>query len=136
METFETYITNERERLAKAKEDALSRRKEVDVELAAIDTELQAIAAYEQVKKGKPVRTATPTDGENKPRKPRESGKRNEVLTLVQSFPHGATRADLIDKLNIKGDKAAEQSLSNALASLKKQGHLTQTDGKYAVPAP
>ena len=136
METFETYITNEKERLAKAKEDALSLRKEADAQLAAIDTELQAIAAYERVKKGKTVRMATHTDGENKPRKPRESGKRNEVLTLVQSFPHGATRGDLIDKLNIKGDKAAEQSLSNALASLKKQGHLTQTDGKYTAQAP
>ena len=67
-DTFETFIERERERFAKAREDALARKQKIEEELASIDRELLAITAYEDVKKGK-LLTEAPT-----PRAPRARG--------------------------------------------------------------
>lgn len=45
----------------------------------------------------------------------------------------GVRRGGLIDALNVKGNKSAEQSVSNALAALKKSGAVAHRDGKYIV---
>lgn len=63
--------------------------------------------------------------------RPRRSGVRAEVKALVKKHP-GITRADILDKLDAKGEKKAEQSISNALANLKKAGEITLTDGQYS----
>ena len=47
----------------------------------------------------------------------------------------GIGRAGIIEQLNVKGDKSAEQSVSNALANLKKSGAVAHGDGKYTKPA-
>ncbi len=133
MQTFETYIASERERLTKEREEARAEIEAAQEKLAAIDTEMRAIAAYEAAKKGKP---ATATEGEKKPRKPRETGKRQEVFKLVEEYPDGVSVGELRDKLGIKGDKAGEQSLSNALSALKRSGQITLVDGRYAVASP
>lgn len=131
MQTFETYIASERERLTKEREEARAEIEAAQEKLAAIDTEMRAIAAYEAAKKGKPA-----TDGATRPRKPRQTGKRREVFKLVEDHPDGVSVGELKDKLGIRGDKAGEQSLSNALSALKKNGQLTLEDGRYAVAAP
>lgn len=60
----------------------------------------------------------------------RRTGIRDEVLGLVKANP-GINRSALIAEMNIKGDKSAEQSLSNALAALKKAGTVTADGGAY-----
>lgn len=117
------FFAEQRERYQKQREDAKAKLDEAEAELRALD-------AYEQAKKGKPATTA---DGGHKTRKPRETGKRAEVLNLVASYPDGVTAGELKDKLAIRGDKSAEQSLSNALAALKKSGQVTLEDGTYRV---
>lgn len=62
----------------------------------------------------------------------RRTGIRNDVLASVKATP-GITRADLIDKMGAKGDKSAEQSISNALSALKKAGTISLSDGKYSA---
>ena len=65
----------------------------------------------------------------------RKGGKRDDIFKLVQESG-GATRGELIEKLGIKGDKSGEQSLSNALSALKRDGRVTQSgDGKYQTAA-
>lgn len=61
----------------------------------------------------------------------RRTGIRDQVLQVVKSSPKGISRADVITKLNAKGDKSAEQSISNALAALKKAGTLSLHGGVY-----
>ena len=61
----------------------------------------------------------------------RRSGIRDDVKKHVKASP-GITRADLLEKMNAKGDTKAEQSISNALANLKKVGEITLTDGQYS----
>jgi hypothetical protein len=129
-QTFETFIQQERERLSKAKEVALAKKQEAEDELSALEIDFAAVAAYESAKKGKPAKA-----DEKKQRAPRQTGKRNEVLKLVEQYPQGVTAGELKDKLGIRGDKQGEQSLSNALSALKKSGQLIQEDGKYKAAA-
>ena len=58
------------------------------------------------------------------------------MMRIIKGHQAGISRADLLDKMGIKGDRASEQSVSNALANAKRKGELAQSgDGKYkAVP--
>lgn len=62
----------------------------------------------------------------------RRTGIREEVLAAVKATP-GITRADLLEKMDAKGNKSAEQSVSNALAALKKAGTITGENGSYTA---
>jgi hypothetical protein len=61
----------------------------------------------------------------------RRSGVREQVLDAVKAVPGGVSRAKLLETMDAKGDKSAEQSISNALAALKKAGAITAHDGLY-----
>ena len=61
----------------------------------------------------------------------RRTGVRQQVLTTIKQHPNGITRSDLMDAMQAKGDKRAEQSISNAVAALKKNGDITTEDGFY-----
>lgn len=60
----------------------------------------------------------------------RRSGVRQDVLAVIKDKGPIA-RAPLLEDMGVKGDKAGEQSVSNALAALKKAGDITATDGNY-----
>lgn len=74
------------------------------------------------------------TGGPKPSRTTRRSGIRQTVLDEITNHPDGITRAELIDQLSIKGDKSAEQSVSNALAALKKAEQIVAEDGRYSLP--
>jgi len=63
----------------------------------------------------------------------RRSGIRAEVMATLKKHPNGISRADLLEAMNAKGDKRAEQSISNALSNAKKQGKITLADGLYKI---
>ena len=124
MPDFVEYISQERERLGAARQKLLEEKSALDAKIAEIDTEMQAISAYERAKTGRlpPKRSG------------RRGGIRADVLTVVQQYPGGVKRAEILDKMNAKGDKTKETSVSNALAALKKQGHIvSDSDGYKAV---
>jgi O6-methylguanine-DNA--protein-cysteine methyltransferase len=122
-DTFETFIERERARLQKERDSLMEKQSEIQHQLAAIHKEMEAIQAYENAKKGKPA-----SSGQRRARR----GKRQEqVLSALQQFPQGATRGELLEAMNAKGDKSAEQSVSNALNKMKKDGKLTQVEGRY-----
>jgi len=123
-QTFEAFIANERQRLGKLREETLAKKQQADDELAKIDRELSAIAAYEAAKKGKPIRQKRASGG------PRGE-KRAQLLRIINEAPGGLTRGDILEKMNLKGNKSGEQSVSNALNALKKGGHIKSDEGKY-----
>ena len=63
----------------------------------------------------------------------RRTGIREDVLSTIKAHPNGIARAELLEAMNMKGDKSGEQSVSNALAALKKAGTVTAEDGNYKV---
>ena len=93
-----------------------------------LEAQVTAIAAYDAALKGKKAVT--------EPRAPRgrRGEKRDAILAAIAGHPDGITRHELIDEMHAHGDKAAEQSISNALSALKKAGHVTQEGKKYLVP--
>ena len=137
-QSFEALMQAERERLTKEREEIFNQQQSLEERLTAINNELRAFDVFEQAKQGKfPTTTAAPSKARASTgtRKGREGGKRDEILKLVQELG-GGTRAELIEKLGVKGNKSGEQSLSNALSNLKKQGKVTQDEsGKYLVAA-
>lgn len=135
MSGFQGFIDKERTRLTKEREDLTAKREEIDTQLTAIDRELSAIGAYEAVKTGKaPEPTLTPkaprkvSDTSRAPR----GSKKEELLKLIHDRK-GATRAQIIEAMGIKGDKSAESSVSNALSTLSKAGTLANNGGVYSV---
>lgn len=63
----------------------------------------------------------------------RRSGVRQDVLSMIEGSAQGLSRSDIIERMDVKGDKKAEQAISNALAALKKQNTINNTDGVYTA---
>jgi hypothetical protein len=141
--TFATFIRKERARLDKSRKEALAQQAAIDKEIQAIERELTALDAYQQAKGGAAKRapmagkaTAKRTlKGGGRPSAGRRGEKRQAVLDLVQQHPAGLSRGEILSHLGAKGNKSAEQSVSNALSALKKSAKLNSREGKY-FPAP
>lgn len=138
--TFASFIKKERARLDKARKDALANKAAVDKEIDSIERELTALDAYQQAK-GTPARRAPGKRGPAKrgPAKARRTtGRRGEkrqaVLDLIQKNPVGLSRGEILVQMGVKGNRSAEQSVSNALSALKKSEKVNSREGKY-VPA-
>lgn len=117
-------MEKERARLQGLRDDALARRQKIDDEIAGIDKELVAFDAYEAAKMDKPARKQSTGS--------RRGSRQDSITALLTSKP-GLSRGEILEALGLKGDKTAEQSISNALNNMKKAGKLTQQDGKYLV---
>lgn len=130
--TFETYIAQERDRLAKRRAEAEARITEVQQELDDIAKEQRAIDAYEAVKTGRSVPTTTA-----RTRAPsatgRRSGIRDDVYNAVASAgPNGIKAAEVRAKLGIT-DKSGSQSVANALSALKRRNRIADKGGSYVA---
>lgn len=128
MENFAEYVTQERERLTVKRQAALDARRQADEDLLAVESEFHAINAYEAAKSGKRVAT----NGSGRQRVQRGS-RRQEILGVIQNSS-GLKRREVLEALGVKGDKAGEMSVSNALTNLIKSGTLARTeDGVYVT---
>jgi len=125
--TFQDMIAGERTRLNGLMEDISNRQQKLNEELSVVRRELAAVDAYEAAKNGKGTRSAS-TGG----RGPR-GAKQETLLSLLGGFPKGMSRGEILENLGLKGNKAGEQSISNALNNMKKAGRVVSKDGKYIV---
>jgi hypothetical protein len=138
--TFAAFIKKERARLDKARKDALANKAAVDKELDSIEREFAALDAYQQAK-GAPAKRAAAKrvagkrgPGKTARRTGRRGEKRQAVLDLIRQNPVGLSRGEILVQMGVKGNKSAEQSVSNALSALKKSDKVNSREGKY-VPA-
>src|SRR3954451_17677843 len=136
--TFEAFIAAERERLSSERGALWDQIKELEQRVAAIDTELKAITAYEAVKAGKPVpASAAPApasarkprdpDAPKRARAPRAESEalRQQILDVVRGREGGASAADLYAFLE-KDDDKGKQAVNAALMALKREGAIRQ----------
>ena len=128
--TFETFIEKERERLNRAREDALTRQREIAGQIENIDRELYAIRQYEAAKKGKPIQETRSRRGSGKRG---QFGARENVLAEVKKHPDGVSSSDVFQALNLPDTKQARQFVSNALSHFKRQGQLKLENGLYST---
>lgn len=61
----------------------------------------------------------------------RRTGVRADVLEAIKQEPNGINRQELLKAMGAEGDKKATQSISNAVANLKKAGEITTDGGVY-----
>jgi hypothetical protein len=128
--TFEDFITKERARLMKARDEALAKKAEIEKGLQSIEREFMAINAYQRAKGGKGARA-----GRQNGRRPGRRGeKRQAILDVIRQHPGGLSRGEILNLMGVKGDKSGEQSVSNALTALKKSQKVSSREGKY-LPA-
>jgi hypothetical protein len=133
-EDMTSVVAAERERLTKERSGIESKMGELQSQLAEVDHKLSALDAYEKALNGKLPGKAMPKRRQNGMRAGRGE-KQAQVLKLIEAATEGVVRGDLIAKLGVKGNKAGEQSVSNALNALKKSGKIDSTDGKWLVVA-
>jgi hypothetical protein len=144
VKTFETFIEEERTRLNKDREDAQAKLQTAQDKIDAVERELAAITAYEQVKAGKGPQT------QRKPRAPSKStatGHRapkgagaelqKRIIAVIEQFPDGAT-AEIINSELEATDAEAKKPIAAALFKMKKTNALRQpkTRGPYLIPTP
>jgi len=131
-ENFSDYMSRERERLNGERDQLFAQRAEIDKKLAEIEKEFQAIDAYEHAKTGRGSgRAASPGRG----RGSRRGSRREAIMEVIRQNPAGVSRGDLLQKMGLKGDKAGEMSVSNALTALSKSNQVRREGGKYHVAA-
>ena len=128
MEKFEEFVQKERDELTRRRNELINQKKDLDRQIQEIEREFAAVEAYERAKKGG---GAAPAASGSR----RRTGVRQHVLEVVQRSQGGIKRADILEEMSAKGDKRAEQSVSNALSNLKKQGQIRLEDGTYKPAA-
>ena len=123
--TFETFVQEERERLAKAREDAHAERQAAQDKLDSIERELAAISAYEQVKAGKALRPA-PSANPAQPPAPALPGgepQSRKSSTSLKTTPTALPPRQIIDKL---GATERQEKAKTPPRGMKKNGTLNQ----------
>ena len=130
-DTLSAFITRDRERLHAEREAIFNQQHELESKLAAINSEMRAIDAYEVAKSGKAPAGARQPRGPRARPQARRGSKRKAILAVIGENPDGLTRGELLDKMGLKGDKTGEMSVSNALTALTKADQVARHDGKY-----
>jgi hypothetical protein len=129
-ESFASFIQRERDRLYGQREVAYNQQQELKRELIKIDRELAAIAAYERTKSGE-LAMEHETHQIRYPQA--RKGSRREELLRVISEGGGIRRRDILERMELKGDKTAEMSVSNALSALIKAQRIRRDNGRYYI---
>jgi hypothetical protein len=124
---FAEYIAKERERLHAEREQIFTQQEELQRQLDAINREFAAIEAYEGAKTGKAARQQAPAGRQSRARR---GSRREDLLELIQQG-NGLSRGEILEKMGLKGDKAGEMSVSNALTALAKRNQVRREGGKY-----
>jgi len=130
-ETFQEFITRERERLNAEREAIFNQQHELEQRLAAINNEMRAIDAYETAKAGKVL--SPRSGGPRRASAGRRGSKRGQLLELIKQNPAGLARKDILERMGLKGDKSGEMSVSNALTALTKANQVARREGKYVA---
>jgi hypothetical protein len=131
-ERFANVMQQERERLHREREQVSNQQQELETKLAQIDRELAAIDAYESAKTGK-VSTPARRQARGRRTRPqaRRGSRREALLQTIRENPSGLKRGEILERMGLKGDKAGEMSVSNALTALTKSNQVSRHEGKY-----
>ena len=123
-----TIMNQARDQYTAEREKVLAERKQFDDRLADIDAELDKIDSYFNPRREpEPKNVRVPRPGA---RKPRKAGVRDEVLAKIAANADGISRKELLAAMGAT-EKAQEQSISNAVSALKKDGKISGDQGHY-----
>jgi hypothetical protein len=137
-QTLQEFIKNERVRLEEERKAIVTQQRELEKRLADIDLERAAIAAYEITMSGKFAQPQKPAAAHVSSKRPVLGGghrgsKRAALMSLIKESPAGLNRAEILEKMGLKGDKRGAVSVSNALTALAKNKQVKRQDEKYFI---
>ena len=118
-----------KERLSKERDEAAKTLAETTERLQTLERQLEAIDAYEKIMV--PAPKAAPKKRRQPATRKRNTGRAAAIREAIQNSPEGISRAGIIEALDGKGDKAAEQAVSNLLSNLKKSGAVAHEGRIY-----
>jgi hypothetical protein len=126
MNETQAFITRQREALLAQREAIFTQQQALQTELDSVNSMLAKFDVFEGKAKAAPSRTTKGVGA----RGPRKGSKREELLTVIRAG-NGMSRGEILEKMQLKGDKAGEMSVSNALTALTKANEVVRRDGKY-----
>lgn len=124
LQETQEFITRQRDALLKQREHIFRQQHELQRQL----DELNEMLAKFDVFEGKATRQAPRRAG----RQTRRGSKREELLGVIRSGS-GLTRGEILEKMGLKGNRAGEMSVSNALTALTKANQVRRDGGKYVA---
>jgi len=123
----EAFITRQREELLHQRQELLNQQQAIQQQLDELDEMLGKFDVFE----GKAARPRKQTRSQRASGS-RRGSKRDELMNVIRGG-NGLTRGEILEKMGLKGDKAGEMSVSNALTALTKANQVTRRDRKYVA---
>ena len=125
LEDTQAFITKQREALLAQRETIFTLQADLQRQLDDLNRMLAKFDVFEG-KRAAQTGTATRRSSGT-----RRGTKREGILTVLKGVPDGLTRGEILEKMGLKGDKAGEMSVSNALTAMTKVGQVRRDGGKY-----
>jgi hypothetical protein len=124
----EAFIARQREALLNQRQELLNRQGAIQEQLDQLDEMLTKFDGFEgkYAKRGG-ARKASTRHGRTGGRR---ASKREELLQVIREG-HGLTRGEILERMGLKGNKAGEMSVSNALTALTKNNQVRRDGRKY-----
>jgi hypothetical protein len=123
----QAFITRQREALLAQRETIFGQQQALQTQLDSLNAMLAKFDVFEG--KARPASSSRASKGAGT-RGPRKGSKREELLAVIRAG-NGMSRGEILEKMSLKGDKAGEMSVSNALTALTKANEVVRRDGKY-----
>ncbi len=120
----EAFIAKQRESLLAQRQELVAQQQAVQAQIDEFDVMLTKFDVFEgkQARRGGTRRTGGG----------RRSSRREELLKLIGGSK-GLSRGEILEKMGLKGNKAGEMSVSNALTALTKSKQVSRKDRKYVA---
>jgi hypothetical protein len=118
----EAFIAKQRESLLTQRQEIVNQQQALQAQLDEVDEMLAKFDAFG----GK----ATRQTGTRRRSGSRRGSRRDELLKIITGSK-GLTRGEILEQMGLKGNKAGEMSVSNALTALTKSKQVARKDRKY-----
>ena len=127
----EAFMGRQREALLNQRQELLNQQRALQEQLDQLDEMLTKFDVFEgkYANRGGTRKAVTRRGASGGKRRSR----REELLHVIRDG-HGLTRGEILEQLGLKGNKAGEMSVSNALTALTKSNQLRR-DGRKYLPA-
>jgi len=123
----QAFIAKQRDAILQQRETISNQQQELQRQLDEVNEMLRKFDVFEG--KAAAPRQVTPRRGQPRARR----GSKREMLLEVIRAGDGLSRGEILEKMGLKGDRAGEMSVSNALTALTKAGQVMRRGGKYVA---
>jgi hypothetical protein len=122
----EAFVARQREALLNQREELLNQQRTIQEQLEQLDEMLGKFDVFEG--KGQQRKQSRSTGSRRN--SGRRGSKREELIQVIREGG-GLTRAQILERMGLKGNKSGEMSVSNALTALTKNNQVRRDGRAY-----